>query len=225
MLTDFISLFFPRYCEACQGALGKNESYVCIACQYDIPKTHSHKEQPNAISVKFFGKVQLKHVLAYYHFERKGKVQKLLHQLKYGGKPEIGVLIGDWYGQELADHGFENEYDLIVPVPLHQSKLRRRGYNQSEEFAKGLSKALDISHFNILKRVKSTSTQTRKSRLKRWENVSNIFQVIDPELIDSKSVLIVDDVITTGSTLEACVNAVQSAGAKSVGVAAIAAAR
>lgn len=225
MLTDFISLFFPRYCEACKGALGNKEKHVCISCQYELPKTWSHKEQPNAISTKFYGKVKITHALAYYHFERKGKIQRLLHQLKYGGKPEIGILIGEWYGQELNEYGFDSHYDVIVPVPLHKSKLRRRGYNQSEQFALGLSANLEIPYQNALKRVKSTSTQTRKSRLKRWENVEKIFEVIDKQTVESKSVLIVDDVITTGSTLEACVLAIQEAGAKSVGVCAIAAAR
>jgi len=225
MLTDFISLFFPRYCEACKGALGNKEKHICISCQYELPKTESHKEHPNNISTKFYGKVQITHALAYYYFERKGKIQNLLHQLKYGGKPEIGVLIGELYGQELVEYGFDNHFDVIVPVPLHKSKLRRRGYNQSEQFALGLSISLNIPCVNALKRVKKTSTQTRKSRIKRWENVENIFEAIDIEAIESKSVLIVDDVITTGSTLEACVLAVQDSEVKSVGVAAIAAAR
>ena len=226
MLSDFISLFFPRYCMACGNSLVKGEEVICLKCDYEIPRTDSHLDAQNFVAIKFYGKVQLSDAIAYYKFSKHGKVQKLLHRLKYESKSIIGEFIGRKYGSELLQHGFSGRYDLIVPVPLHKSKLRRRKYNQSAVFADGLSQALGLpfSDKHLIRTIK-TSTQTRKSRLQRWRNVENIFKVYDEEAVRDKSVLLVDDVITTGSTIESCVEALLSAGCKSVGVAAIAAAK
>jgi len=226
MLSDFVSLFFPRYCVGCNAALTKGEELICITCQFEIPKTNSHVDKPNFVENKFYGKVQLAYALAFYKFERKGRLQQILHHLKYGNKPEIGDLIGEWYGNELKKNTLSENFDVIVPVPLHRTKLRRRGYNQSAQFGEGLSKALGIPlKPNALKRIKKTPTQTRKSRLQRWKNVDRIFEVADHQSIKDQRVLLIDDVITTGSTLESCIVSILYANPAEVSVAAIAAAK
>jgi len=225
MLTDFISLFFPNYCVGCSGSLVKGERLICLNCQHKTPKTNSHLEQPNYIETKFYGKVRLSFALAYYQFLRKGRVQKILHALKYGGKPEVGEMIGRLYGAELSNSKIKDKFDLIIPVPLHKTKLRRRGYNQSAKFASGLAEMVDKKHMeDALVRIKKTATQTKKSRLERWQNVENTFEIKNKDDIKDKKIMLVDDVITTGSTLESCVNVLYNAGAKEVGVVAIAAA-
>lgn len=226
MLRDFISLFFPKYCMACNNALVKGEHLICIRCDYEIPKTDSHLDKQNYVAIKFFGKIRLTDAVAYLKFSKSGKVQRLLHRLKYDNRPEIGELIGRKYGQELTACAFEKAYDIIVPVPLHKSKLRRRGYNQSTAFGKGLSETTGLLlRDDLLKRNVKTSTQTRKSRMERWKNVEHIFVVPDAAAVKDKRILLVDDVITTGATIESCAQELLDAGCASVGVAAIAAAR
>lgn len=226
MLSDFISLFFPQYCLACSASLVKGEKLVCIGCQHKLPKTNSHRDSANFIAQKFYGKVRLSHAFAYYRFERKGRVQKILHELKYRNQPELGVLIGRLYGLELKDAGLAENFDLIIPVPLHKNKLRRRGYNQSQKFAEGLSMSMEVDMgAGCMKRLKKTATQTRKSRLERWQNVAEIFDISDTDQVRGKRILLVDDVITTGATLEACILELLNAGAKEVSVGAIAAAK
>jgi ComF family protein len=134
-------------------------------------------------------------------------IQNLLHELKYRNRPELGRLLGRVYGGELSAAGFGTSFDIIIPVPLHPKKKKRRGYNQSDEFGKGLSEALNVfCSDEILQRVEMTSTQTRKSRLGRWENVKDIFQIKDTGAVAAKRVLLVDDVVTTGATLEGAGN-------------------
>lgn len=199
---------------------------ICLRCDYEIPKTESHLNSENYIAIKFYGKIELQHAIAYYKFSKSGRVQRLLHRLKYHNKPELGELIGRKYGHELLRNNFQQNYDLVVPVPLHKTKLRRRGYNQSAAFASGLGEVLNIPIMEFaIKRNVMTSTQTRKSRIARWKNVDNIFSVPQPSDVQDKRVLLVDDVITTGSTLESCAEALYTSGCKSVGVAAIAAAK
>ena len=228
MLYDFLSLIFPRYCYACHIALVKGEKYVCTDCRIKLPYTDLHRDQQglyNPVLKRFWGKVPVRFVLPYLHFRRAGRVQRLLHQLKYKGAQEIGETLGSWYGSELNGHGYSKEFDLIVPVPLHPRKLRQRGYNQAESFARGLAGELGLPcKGDILVRDKNSGTQTRKSRAERWQNVEGIFRVKQPEEVTDKRILLADDVITTGSTLEACANTLLQAGCREVSVVAIAAA-
>jgi ComF family protein len=204
-ITDFIALFFPRCCLACSEALVKGEDILCTHCLAELPKTNYHLQAANAIEERLYGRINVKHAWAFLEFRKNGIVQHLLHELKYNNHPEVGVRIGMLYGKELSEQGFQKEFDLIVPVPLHRFKQRKRGYNQSSKFAEGLSLSLNIPwNESISIRKKSTSTQTRKSKLDRWENVKGVFGVDNVERILNKRILLVDDVITTGSTLEAC---------------------
>lgn len=222
-LNDFVALFFPNICLGCENALPSGLSYICPTCQYNLPKTHNYKTEVPHIEQKLAGSIQFKYLLAYLHFHKKGIVQKLLHELKYNHKDEIGVMLGRWFGHDLLLAGFREEFDCIVPVPLHPSKLKKRGYNQSEAFANGLSEVLKTEVVNALVRNVSSETQTRKSREERQENVASIFEINDINLILNKRVLLVDDVLTTGATILSCGNKLLSAGVSEFSVGVIAA--
>ena len=224
MLRDFIALFFPNTCTTCKGALGKGEPYVCTACQLDLPKTKNYEVAVPAFSNRFSGLIHYGEVLVYLYFSKKGKTQQLLHALKYQNKPEVGELLGKWYGYDLLLAGHKNRFDVIIPVPLHKSKLRKRGYNQSEHFAYGLAEALGMNvELEVLERVRAGESQTKKNRMERWENVSKTYGIKNTEKIKNQRVLLVDDVLTTGSTLMACAALLLDAGSASISFGVIAA--
>ena len=224
MLKDFLALFFPNTCIGCNRALGKGESFVCTACQLDLPKTKNHEVAIPAFSNKFSGLIPYQEVLIYLHFNKRGKVQRLLHALKYQNKPELAELLGKWYGYDLLLAGYKCRFDVIVPVPLHKNKQRIRGYNQSEHFANGLGEALDVNvNSEVLKRVKVGESQTKKSRAERWENVSKTYDLKGKSDVEGQHVLLVDDVLTTGSTLVACAELLSGAGCASISFGVIAA--
>lgn len=224
ILQDFIYLFFPNYCRGCEESLVKGERIICTRCMLDLPKSNYHLERDNPFYLKFSGRIPVKFVMTLFKFVKRGKVQHLLHALKYKNQPEIGVQLGRVYGADLVAEKYKDQFDVIVPVPLHPSKRKKRGYNQSEEFGKGLSEVLEIPCTEkFLKRIKATSTQTRKSKLSRWENVSAVFEVQQEEELKGKRVLLVDDVVTTGATLEACGQKLLKAGCGDVSIACIAA--
>lgn len=226
LLNDFISLFFPNTCVGCDEALPRGIPFVCIDCQLELPKTANHKVEVPEFEQRLRNLIEFKHVLVYMYFHKEGIVQKLMHELKYNHKPEIGELLGRWYGSELADAGYGEEFDCVVPVPLHKSKLRKRGYNQSEGFARGLAEALSAECLpNALIRNRANETQTRKNRLERWENVEGLFVPRDMSLLSGEKVLLVDDVLTTGSTLLSCGEAVLLAKPTSLSFGLIAATR
>lgn len=202
---DFISLFYPKVCYACGNSLYSNEEVICTYCRFHLPKTNFHKRPDNPLAVVFWGRVNLENVSAFYFFSKRGKVQRLMHRFKYKGSPEIGVYLGRLYGLELKEETAYQNIDMVIPVPLHPQKQQKRGYNQSEKFADGLAQTMGIAlETNILIRTHASETQTRKSRFSRWENVKEIFQVTVPQKIAGKHILLVDDVITTGATIEAC---------------------
>ena len=224
IFEDFVSLFFPRYCRGCHNSLVKGEDLVCTNCILEMPKSHYHLEAENPFYQKFRGRLPVRHVMTLFKFVKESRVQQLLHALKYKHQPEIGQMLGRVYGQDLLDANFKNAFDLIVPVPLHSSRRRIRGYNQSEEFGKGLSQILEVPcEDSYMTRSAKTETQTDKSKLNRWENVSSIFHVVKAEPIADKRILLVDDVVTTGATLEACGQALLMAGCRELSIACIAA--
>ncbi|MGK7391913.1 MAG: ComF family protein [Candidatus Cyclobacteriaceae bacterium M2_1C_046] len=223
IFTDFMGLFFPRTCEACDGAMVKKEEIICSNCLHNLPRTNSHRYNLDALNSKFYGKQQVKDTWCFLYFKKDSPVQRLLHRLKYENKPEIGNFIGRLFGTELKKDLKEISFDSIIPVPLHKTRQKRRGYNQSEHFALGLGEILDLPvDTDSVKRIKRSQTQTKKSRIERWENVAEIFEVQDVSKVKNRSILVVDDVMTTGSTLEACMEKLMQSGAREITVATIA---
>ena len=221
----FLDIIYPRTCEACGEALLSGENLICMNCMIDLPRTNSHIERLDNVSNRFWGKIPVTDTITFMRFSKKGKVQKLLHELKYRNKPEVGKYLGKIYGIDLKAVEFDKKIDLIIGVPLHPTKLMQRGYNQADCIAEGLSEALNIPYeINAVRRLTYTSTQTKKSRIERFQNVENIFEVVDSEKIRGKRIAIVDDVLTTGSTIESFGTTLLHAEAKAISVITIAAA-
>jgi ComF family protein len=205
MLSDFISLIYPRNCVACGNSLFKHEEQVCNYCYLNLPKSNFHLLEKNPVEVLFYGRIPLTFASSFYLFHKKGSVQKILHNIKYKSNQELASIVGEWYGKDLQAHEALKNAFAIIPVPLHYKKLKQRGYNQSEAFAKGLSKQLNISlNTSCLKRSEYTTTQTKKTAYERWENVEDVFELHQPDSLKNKHIILVDDVITTGATIEAC---------------------
>lgn len=205
MLNDFLALIFPRNCVACGNSLYKHEDQICNYCYTHLPKSNFHILQRNPVEILFYGRAQIQLASSFYVFTKKGSVQKILHSIKYKHNKDLAKLVGKWYAEDLMRNEIIKSSCYIIPVPLHEKKYKIRGYNQSEEFAKGLSEGLNISlNTNFLKRKEFTQTQTKKSKYERWENVEDVFEVHSPELLINKQIILVDDVITTGATIEAC---------------------
>jgi len=188
-----------------------------------IPRTNYHLENDNQVAQLFWGRCRIEKAAAFSFYNRDSRIRKLIHNLKYKGIKEIGPELGRIYGYSLMKSEFLSGIDIIVPVPLHESKIRIRGFNQSELLCNGLSEATGLPvDKESLRRITVTATQTRKSRYERWVNVDGIFSVSDSSAIEGKHILLVDDVITTGSTLESCVNELLRVKGVKVSVAALA---
>jgi ComF family protein len=222
IFSDFNSLFFPEFCLGCSSSLVQGEDILCTGCILDMPRTGYHLADSNPVAEKFIGRLPVKHAWAFLKFRKTGMVQHLLHQLKYNNQPEVGIRLGKLFGRELNDSG-KNEFDLIIPVPLHPARLRTRGYNQSAKFSEGLGASLNVPFSEgISVRRNNTQTQTKKNKTERWDNVSQAFDIKDGEVIKGKRVLLVDDIITTGATLEACGQQLLESGCKELSIACIA---
>lgn len=225
-VNDLLFLVFPEICAACGNSLWKNEEILCTSCLYHLPKTRFVNDSENPVSQVFYGRIQLEYAGAYLYFSKGGRVQKLIHQLKYRGRREVGVKLGELFGGELLSLELNNPFNRIIPVPLHPRKLALRGYNQAEAIGEGLSARLQIPMDTVsLVRQRKSATQTRKSRFSRWENVAEIFSVKEPGKLAGQHLLLVDDVITTGATIESCAAALLSVPGVRISVAAAAVAR
>jgi ComF family protein len=205
MFEDLISLLFPRICYACGDRLMKNEDLICTNCFVNIHRTGFHLTQENIVEKTFWGRCKLEKVAVFSIYNKDSSIRKLVHNMKYRGVKEIGSELGRIYGNDLVKSDFLDGIDLIVPVPLHPSKERIRGFNQSAEIAEGLSASTGIPAANdIMTRASFSHTQTKRKRVDRWANVEGIFGVPDYSRIEGKHLLLVDDVITTGATIESC---------------------
>ena len=205
LLADFINLFYPKLCVACGAHLLQQEKLVCTQCLYNLPKTNYHHIKENPVEQVFWGRTEITAATAYFFFEKESRFAKIIHHLKYRGMKEIGIEMGKIFGAELKETSRFNKVDLIIPVPLHWKKQKKRGYNQSEFIASGIAESMGKPiDTNTLYRAVETETQTWKSRYERWENVENIFRLRSDDKITGKHILLVDDVITTGATLESC---------------------
>ena len=221
--SAFINLFYPRLCESCSNYLFKSEVCICTRCLFHLPKTDFHLEKNNPVSILFWGRVKIKYAASYYTFSKGSQFQNLIHKLKYHNKQEIGIALGRHFGESLKNSEFFKDIDLIIPVPLHPKKEKIRGYNQANLVAIGLSKSMQkpVQTANLIRLV-HTDSQTKKNKLERWQNVESIFELIDPTLLENKHILLVDDVVTTGSTLESCAHAILKAEGAQVSIATLA---
>ena len=205
MFTSLINLFFPRACAGCNSFLLSDEKVICTSCRHEIPLTNHHKIKNNEAFNKFYGRVDVKFASALFYFHKKGIVQEMIHKLKYKGHQEIGEAIGTWYAEVLKSIEELTDVDYIIPIPLHKKRLKERGYNQVTTFGESLSKNLNIKYNEtILVRNVYSKTQTKKTFLGRSEVVESLFGVQFNESHHHKHFLLIDDIITTGSTLEAC---------------------
>ncbi|MCC6600030.1 MAG: ComF family protein [Crocinitomicaceae bacterium] len=222
-LADFSYLFFPSYCAGCGYALYKNENTLCLKCLIALPRAGIHDFPGNKLEKIFWGRAHLESVSAFLYMPRHGMAHRLMHELKYRNNPELGVHLGKLFGLELSDSVRMNSFDAIIPVPLHPKKFQKRGYNQSACIAQGIAESLgSIVILDNLCRRTDTATQTKKSRYQRWENVSDIFAVERPEELAGKRLLLIDDVITTGSTIEGCAEVLKNIPGVILSVAALA---
>lgn len=207
-LADLAALFVPRRCGACDTGLMRFERGLCLACLDELPRTRFHHDPENPVEQLFRGKVDIESASAFLHFNRSGTVQRMLHRLKYKHDREMGLVLGRLMAQDLSAEPRFAGVELAVPVPLHPRKERVRGYNQSRVIIEGMREVWPLeAPPDALVRTASTSSQTRKGRLERWRNVKEAFVVRDEGPVRGRYVLLVDDVVTTGSTLEGCATA------------------
>jgi ComF family protein len=205
MFKNLLNLFFPKACAGCNSFLMETELVICTTCRYEIPLTNHHNTRNNEFVTRFYGRIPLEFGSALFYFHKKGILQEMIHKLKYKGHEEIGEAIGFWYAEELKVVPELKHVDFIIPVPIHKKRLRKRGYNQVTKFGKAISESLKID-FNetILQRNIYSETQVRKNILERSDVIENVFSATYTDEMHSKHFLLVDDVITTGATLESC---------------------
>lgn len=211
-------LYYPRVCVICQLALVQSERQLCAYCLRRLPKARMLNPVQNPVFDIFRGRVPIRSAGAFLIFRSGGITRQLLHEIKYKDNRDLAFWLGEKYAAELDSLGF-NRVDMIVPVPLHRRKQKQRGYNQSEAFARGMGEQCKVPVMTeALIRKTFTESQTRKSRWERWRNVQDVFLPGNPELLEGKNIMLVDDVVTTGATLEACARALLEAGAESVDI-------
>ena len=202
---SFLHLFFSRQCAVCGTPLQEGEEAICLKCNMNLPRTDYHLRTDNPVERMFWGKLPLERATSYFFYHKGSDFRRILHQLKYGGRKDLGETMWRFMAVELTVSGFFHSVDVIVPIPLHPRKQRMRGYNQSECIAKGVAAVtgIPLDAASVMRR-KHTETQTSKSAYERWENVDGIFHLRHPERFVGKHILLVDDVLTTGATTTAC---------------------
>ena len=208
-IDDLKELLFPRYCKVCRRRLAHNEQHLCVSCLLELPRTHYERTPNNLLMQHFMEWPEVVAATSYFYYDKEGRYSSLIHNLKYYDHPEVGTYLGRLAATELRASGFFEGIDLIIPVPLSKNKLRKRGYNQCDYIAQGISQIIGADlHTHCIERTVNTDTQTRKSRSERWKNTEKIFQVTHANTLKGKHILLVDDVATTGATLHACTSAI-----------------
>ncbi len=211
MLRDFLYLFYPIYCAACNNALYKNERLLCTSCRHNLPLGNFHNVNAKKIEKVFYGRVKIENAASLLVFQKNSLVQNLMHNLKYKGREEIGKELGKWLGEILMQNPDYQYIDAIIPVPLHRKRLRERGYNQVEKFGIEIAKKLNTEYIDsVLKKNSYNTKQSKRSKESRWINTSETFGIQNESLLENKHILLVDDIVTTGATIEACINVLQN---------------
>ena len=222
-LSSLRHLFYPHLCAGCGIDLFEPEIPICHDCLHDLPETCFEQMTDHPVKRLFEGRVRLEFTHAAYYFSKGKTIQRLMHQLKYKGNSEVGVVLGEQMGKKLCDVMLVQTIDYLIPMPLHPAKMKIRGYNQAERIAMGLGKTLQIEVMDDnLVRERNTGTQTNKNRMERWLNVEHSFQIKNPHLLESKHVMLIDDVLTTGASLEACAQVIQKIGDVKISIATLA---
>ncbi|MCD7932320.1 MAG: ComF family protein [Tannerellaceae bacterium] len=226
ILTDFLHLFFPDLCLICDTPLVKDEEYICLHCISRLPHTDYYKEKENRVFQLFIGKSDIQEASAFLHFEKGNSAQKLIHQLKYYRNKQLGYMLGRMAARQWETHALFRDIDMIIPVSLHPKRKRERGYNQAEYIALGIQSIRKTPINNTsLSRTHSSSSQVHKNLFDRWLNIRHLFVTNQHEVLQDKHILLVDDVVTSGSTLSACADALLTVPGVRVSIFALAAAR
>ncbi|EDM37110.1 putative amidophosphoribosyl-transferase [Pedobacter sp. BAL39] len=222
-ITALVRLLFPNICLACNTELYAGEHLLCSRCRYSLPYTDHHLFIDNKVNRQLWGRIPSPNAMAFLHFRKGGRVQQIMHQIKYHHQTVLGAMLGSMAAEKLAASSQYQDIDLIIPVPLHWKRLRTRGYNQSECIAQGIAAYLQAPlNTNHLIRHSATSSQTRKNRYQRYENMKSVFAVCDETALKDKHILLVDDVITTGATIEACALELHRCGIRKLSIFALA---
>ena len=222
-LSNLFSVIFPDYCSGCGLALNNEEKFLCLCCRSRLVEADIGQERDNKIVKQLYGQCDLFCATSLFYFHKNDVIQQLIHQLKYKGKEEIGLWLGRWLGEKVKSVQVFQQTDAVIPVPLHKTKLKKRGYNQVTFFAKELARILQAEYLDdVLIKTKVNSTQTKKSSWRRFEDSKNIFSVQNLEKISGKNILLVDDLITTGATIESCYSQLVKAKNVRIGVASMA---
>lgn len=211
-IKDLIHLVYPERCLVCTQELGVDDSHICSFCSHDLERTNfENYSEPSPMDQLFWGRQKLESTYAHYYFKKQGGIQRLLFNLKYGRNAQLGLYLGEKIGTVLQSNATNCPFDVLIPVPLHPKRKFKRGYNQSKLLADGINNITGIPvSDSIVKRRANNKTQTGKSRFERWDNVESIFQVNESLLKKHNHVAIIDDVITTGSTVEALISEIRS---------------
>ena len=223
-ITLIAHIFYPNVCPNCLGLLTKTEKVLCLSCEVNLPKTNFHFYNDNPVEKIFWGRAPIIHGTAFIVFEKGSKSRNLLQLIKYRNRPDLARHLGMLFGRTLSQQAPHfQEINCIVPVPLHPKKFKKRGYNQCDPIAESLGKALNKEVLpNAIRRKHDNATQTGKNRMNRWENVSEIFEIAEANKLKRKHVLLIDDVVTTGATLEACIQKILEIEGTAVSVATLA---
>jgi len=205
VINDINSILLPIVCFGCNARLYRGEKHLCTVCRNHLPFTEYSFNEENALDRIFYGRIEIEKASSFLFFTENSIVQQLIHHLKYRNQEQISGFLGDWYGQLLFENGFLNDIDMVIPVPLHKNKFKKRGYNQVAQFAENLAKHLQVSYVNdVLIKNANTKTQTTKSRIGRWQQNKSLYSLQKEHKLKNKNILLVDDVITSGATIEIC---------------------
>ncbi len=224
VLHDISSILMPQVCFGCTAHLRRGEDVICTVCRNDMPLTEFSFNEENPVDRIFYGRINIKKSSSFLFFSEEGHVQRLIHHLKYKNQERLSAFLGDWYGQVLKENGeLAQIIDIVVPVPLHPKRLRKRGYNQTAGFAQSLAHHLGAEYVDhILIKTANTKTQTKKGRLGRWQGDKALYTLSDADCLKNTHILLVDDVITTGATMEICARTLQQAAGTTIYLASMA---